>query len=96
MTLLPIYHPAAALYTPSMVDTLRADFALLPQLLAAPLPPQPDPASFEPPEPEPEPALATAPPPDAPADAAVSAADAADSAAAEDLPAVHEQQLDLF
>jgi uracil-DNA glycosylase len=32
--LFPIYHPAAALYTPSMLDTLRADFALLPDLLA--------------------------------------------------------------
>ena len=32
--LYPIYHPAAALYTPSMLDTLRADFALLPDLLA--------------------------------------------------------------
>ncbi|MDX6521250.1 MAG: uracil-DNA glycosylase [Gaiellales bacterium] len=32
--LYPIYHPAAALYTPSMLDTLRADFAQLPDLLA--------------------------------------------------------------
>ncbi len=32
--LYPIYHPAAALYTPSMLETLRADFAGLPDLLA--------------------------------------------------------------
>jgi len=32
--LYPIYHPAAALYTPSMLETLRADFAQLPALLA--------------------------------------------------------------
>ncbi|HEY4280030.1 MAG TPA: uracil-DNA glycosylase [Conexibacter sp.] len=55
VTVFPIYHPAAALYTPSMLDTLRADFALLPDLLAAPAPPQPAPEAFEPlPEPEEE------------------------------------------
>ena len=27
LVLYPIFHPAAALYTPSMLDTLRADFA---------------------------------------------------------------------
>src|SRR4051812_571830 len=32
--LYPIFHPAAALYTRSMLDTLRADFARLPALLA--------------------------------------------------------------
>jgi uracil-DNA glycosylase family 4 len=32
--LFPIYHPAAALYTPAMLDTLRSDFAALPALLA--------------------------------------------------------------
>src|SRR6188768_1911786 len=31
--LYPLYHPAAALYTPSMLDVLREDFARLPQLL---------------------------------------------------------------
>jgi DNA polymerase len=40
--LYPIYHPAAALYTPSMLETLRADFARLPELLAQPAPPQPE------------------------------------------------------
>ena len=46
--LFPIYHPAAALYTRSLLDTLREDFARLPALLALDPPPQP-----EPPEPEP-------------------------------------------
>jgi uracil-DNA glycosylase len=32
--LFPIYHPAAALYTRSMLDTLREDFSRLPALLA--------------------------------------------------------------
>src|SRR5438270_502998 len=32
--LYPIYHPAAALYTPRMLDTLREDFGRLPELLA--------------------------------------------------------------
>ena len=40
--LYPIYHPAAALYTPSMLDTLRADFARIPGLLAQPAPDQPE------------------------------------------------------
>jgi uracil-DNA glycosylase len=41
--LYPIYHPAAALYTPKMLDTLRADFARLPDLLALEPPEQPEP-----------------------------------------------------
>jgi len=32
--LYPIFHPAAALYTPAMLETLRADFLRLPELLA--------------------------------------------------------------
>jgi DNA polymerase len=45
--LYPIYHPAAALYTPKMLEILRTDFQRLPALLA-----------LDPPEqPEPEPAL---------------------------------------
>jgi uracil-DNA glycosylase len=47
--LYPIYHPAAALYTRSLLDTLRADFSRLPDLLALDPPPQPEP----PREPEP-------------------------------------------
>jgi uracil-DNA glycosylase len=41
--LYPIFHPAAALYTPANVEVLRADFARLPELLALDPPPQPDP-----------------------------------------------------
>jgi uracil-DNA glycosylase len=39
--LYPLYHPAAALYTPSMLETLRADFQRIPALLAAGAPEQP-------------------------------------------------------
>ena len=49
--LYPIYHPAAALYTPKMLDTLREDFRRLPELLALDPPEQPEP------EPEPEPVV---------------------------------------
>ena len=41
--LYPIYHPAAALYTPAMLETLRADFQRLPELLALPALDQPEP-----------------------------------------------------
>jgi len=54
--LYPIYHPAAALYTPKMLDILREDFARLPELLALDAPEQPEP------DPEPEPVV---PEPDA-------------------------------
>jgi uracil-DNA glycosylase len=65
--LYPIFHPAAALYTPSMLATLRQDFSRLPELLALPVPPQQEPRELEPvvpepelldPEPEPEPEAA--------------------------------------
>jgi DNA polymerase len=36
--LLPLIHPAAALRTPALVDTLREDFAKLPELIERPLP----------------------------------------------------------
>jgi DNA polymerase len=39
--LYPIFHPAAALYTPRMLQTLREDFARLPDLLTLPAPEQP-------------------------------------------------------
>jgi uracil-DNA glycosylase len=48
--LLPLYHPAAALYTPSNLQTLRDDFARIPGLLALEPTPQPEPVV----EPEPE------------------------------------------
>jgi DNA polymerase len=50
----PIFHPAAALYTPSMLATLRQDFARLPELLALPAPEQPEPEAVELVVPEPE------------------------------------------
>jgi DNA polymerase len=40
--LLPLFHPAAALYTASMLETLKADFARIPDLLALPMPDQPE------------------------------------------------------
>lgn len=58
--LYPLFHPAAALYTPRMLETLREDFARIPELLALPAPEQPE----EPEEPElvvPEPELAPQP-----------------------------------
>jgi DNA polymerase len=39
--LYPIFHPAAALYTPRMLQTLREDFTRLPALLAQGAPEQP-------------------------------------------------------
>jgi uracil-DNA glycosylase family 4 len=36
--LMPLFHPAAALRTPSLMETLREDFRKLPALLAEPLP----------------------------------------------------------
>jgi DNA polymerase len=62
--LLPLYHPAAALYTPATLQTLRDDFRRIPELLALEPPEQPprvlleelDPVAEgrdEPPEPEP-------------------------------------------
>jgi DNA polymerase len=52
--LYPIFHPAAALYTPAMLERLREDFRALPELLEQPLPGEaapPPPAAVEP-EPE--------------------------------------------
>jgi uracil-DNA glycosylase family 4 len=39
--LYPLYHPAAALYTPSMLEALRADFHRIPELLSLGPPEQP-------------------------------------------------------
>jgi uracil-DNA glycosylase family 4 len=39
--LFPLYHPAAALYTPSTLESLRADFHRVPELLALGPPEQP-------------------------------------------------------
>ena len=70
--LYPLFHPAAALYTPAMLATLRADFERIPDLLARPAPEQPEPVAAAP-EPEPEPELVVEEPelvlvPDDPAD----------------------------
>jgi DNA polymerase len=60
--LYPLYHPAAALYTPAMLEILRTDFARIPELLALPALDQPAPAvvavpaaEIAEPEPDPEP-----------------------------------------
>jgi uracil-DNA glycosylase family 4 len=59
--LYPIYHPAAALYTPKMLEILREDFHRLPGLLALDPPDQPEPeAELVVPEPE----VAVAPEPE--------------------------------
>ena len=62
LVLYPIFHPAAALYTPAMMDTLGADFAKLPELLTGvpAAPPPPPPVAREAPAPvaEPEPEYA--------------------------------------
>jgi hypothetical protein len=52
--LYPIFHPAAALYTPANVEVLRRDFARLPELLALGPPRQPGGEEKVPELPEPE------------------------------------------
>lgn len=69
--LYPIYHPAAALYTPSMLETLRSDFQRIPELLALGAPPQPEPPE-PPPEFEDEPRREAGEPPDSQREPAVS------------------------
>jgi uracil-DNA glycosylase family 4 len=49
--LYPLYHPAAALYTPSTLEVLRADFHRIPDLLAQGAPEQPAVADEDVPEP---------------------------------------------
>jgi len=73
--LFPIFHPAAALYTPAMLATLKADFLRLPELLQQAVPGT-EPAALvveSVPEPAPEsapgPAAAPTPPPPASAGA---------------------------
>ncbi len=72
LRLYPIYHPAAALYTPKMLETLREDFARLPDLLALDAPPQPAPEEAEPAVPEPELVTVPAEAPEAPEEPAPS------------------------
>jgi DNA polymerase len=62
--LYPLYHPAAALYTPRTLESLREDFGRIPALLALDSPEQP--ADIEP-VPEPVPELEAEPGPAEPA-----------------------------
>jgi uracil-DNA glycosylase family 4 len=52
--LYPIYHPAAALYTPRMLEVLESDFRRIPELLGRSLvpvaAPEPQAPAFEPPQ----------------------------------------------
>jgi DNA polymerase len=41
--LYPLYHPAAALYTPRMLEVLKTDFARLPELMGREVAPPPQP-----------------------------------------------------
>jgi uracil-DNA glycosylase family 4 len=65
--LYPIYHPAAALYTPSTLEILRTDFQRLPDLLSLPAPEQPAAvvAHEPPPDPQPQPPEPEQPEPEA-------------------------------
>jgi uracil-DNA glycosylase family 4 len=50
--LYPLYHPAAALYTPTMLEVLKQDFARIPELMGrAAVVPEPEPAPQLAPEP---------------------------------------------
>ena len=48
VVLYPIYHPAAALYTPRMLEVLKSDFARLPELLGRDAAPPPAPVFLSP------------------------------------------------
>ncbi len=91
--LYPLFHPAAALYTRSLLQTLRADFARLPGLLELALPEQPEPAPA--PAPAGEQAPAAADEREAP-DAAPDDAPDRRAAAGEDRDDDGEGQLGLF
>jgi uracil-DNA glycosylase len=41
--LYPLYHPAAALYTPRMLEVLKSDFARIPELIGREVAPPPEP-----------------------------------------------------
>ena len=55
VTLYPIFHPAAALYTPRMLQVLEEDFRRIPELLGREAAPPPTPAPLYVPEPAAEP-----------------------------------------
>jgi uracil-DNA glycosylase len=46
--LYPIYHPAAALYTPRMLEVLKTDFARIPELIGREVAPPPKPVFLTP------------------------------------------------
>jgi hypothetical protein len=85
--LYPIFHPAAALYTPRMLETLREDFTRLPELLALGAPEQPEWA--EAPEVVEDPGVA--PEPETPAPVAKAASSGGDRPQADEI-----DQLGLF
>jgi uracil-DNA glycosylase family 4 len=60
--LFPIFHPAAALYTPAMLTTLKEDFLRLPDLLAHASPPASPPSLPDAPQPSAASAAPDAPP----------------------------------
>jgi uracil-DNA glycosylase family 4 len=53
VVLYPLYHPAAALYTPRMLEVLEADFRRLPELLGRTVEPEPVPEPVAQPPAEP-------------------------------------------
>jgi DNA polymerase len=53
VVLYPLYHPAAALYTPKMLEVLQSDFSRIPELLGRTLEPEPAPEPLVAPPPEP-------------------------------------------
>jgi DNA polymerase len=46
--LYPLYHPAAALYTPRMLEVLKSDFARIPELIGREVAPRPEPVLLTP------------------------------------------------
>ena len=52
VVLYPLYHPAAALYTPRMLEVLETDFSRIPELLGRELEPPPAPVPLYEPPPE--------------------------------------------
>jgi uracil-DNA glycosylase len=92
--LYPIFHPAAALYTPRMLETLREDFSRLPELLALGAPEQP--SLEEIPELEEPPGPAAAAEAEAEARAAADSPAASGAAAKADEQSAEADQLGLF
>jgi uracil-DNA glycosylase family 4 len=55
VVLYPLYHPAAALYTPRMLEVLRSDFSRIPELLGRAVGPPPEQVAVLAATPEPQP-----------------------------------------